>query len=245
MNNVLSCKKLEFGRDRALTPPLDWEVNSGEFWAVVGPNGCGKSTLIDTILGILPAFDGTYERTRSCSHVAQIPDETNTAPARVVDVVSIGLERGLSWLIPFHRHKYAAQIDIMLDTFELTSLKQRQFSELSPGERQRVLLAQALVGSPELIVLDEAASAMDPVHAKTTMAQLARIASQNNIAVIAITHHLDTQIDAVSHILRFTPGGFECEKQNHDGNASKPDSTKNISIVTQMDVPSALKEDII
>ncbi len=211
MTCVLHCAGLAFGRHQALTPPLDWDVNSGEFWAVVGPNGCGKSTLINTILGLLPKQGGVTTRTRACAHVAQVPDEVNTAPARVYDVVAVGLERGKTWLIPFFRRRHREKIDAVLEAFELGALKHRAFVTLSPGERQRVLLAQALVGEPELIVLDEAASAMDPGHAETTFLQLARLARQKGIAVIAITHQLDVQKCAVTHILRFVEHGFEFE----------------------------------
>ena len=202
---VLRCEKLQFGHERPLCAPLDWEVHAGEIWAVAGSNGCGKTTLLRTLLGFLRPLSGTLERTKSCSYLAQSA-ESLVAPARVEDVVYLGAETGLSGLIPFYRRRFAKTVERLLDSFELRSLRNRSIHETSPGERQRTLLAQSIVRSPELVCLDEATSAMDPQHTRDSFAYLVEYARQSRCAVVAISHSLYAQIDQFTHLLAFTDG---------------------------------------
>lgn len=202
----LTCKALTFGYGEPLSEPLDWEVKPGEFWAVAGPNGCGKTTLFKTLLGFLKPVDGRVVCTDSCAYVAQLSDELFAAPARVCDVVCIGLDRRQTWFKPFYRRGQRSALSEVLSSFELEDLKNRQVGEISPGERQRVLMAQALISRPKLVFLDEAASAMDPKHAVMAYQKMAEAVENTQASVIAITHHLDVLEDLATHILRFDQG---------------------------------------
>ena len=203
------CRSLTFGRHRALMPPLDWTVKPGECWAVTGENGCGKTTLIKTILGFLKPISGSFEAVSPRAYVAQVSEAASTAPARIRDIVAQGLESGLSGLMPFYAWRRRKTIDDALKDFDLTDIQKRDISRVSVGQKQRALLARAFVRRPAVVFLDEATSAMDPTHAKSVFAHLAELCKSSNCAVIAVSHSLATHIESMTHELRFTTDGYE------------------------------------
>ncbi len=208
MTNFVECKDLQFGYVQALKPALNWTVKPKEFWAIIGENGCGKTTLFKTLLGQLRPFSGSIHVAPRCSYIAQTGEHAATMPARVCDVVSIGVEEGFSSLKPFYRFKYKKDIANAIRAFELESMQKRQFSDLSQGEKQRVQLAQAIVRSPSLILLDEATSAMDPVHARESFRLLNEQMNEQNMSVVAISHSMTFHHDYITHVLAFIEDGF-------------------------------------
>ena len=208
MTNILRTKELVFGREKPLTAPLSWQVEPGEIWAIVGENGCGKSTLLKTLLGFLPPLGGSCHLTPKRAYFAQLGDAANIAPATVRDVVALGLESGSSVWRPFYYRRHRAQIEEVLKAFNLTELQDRSFHEISPGERQRALLAQALVRFPQLLLLDEATAAMDKRHAALILELLVKYSREHDLAVVAVSHHLEQKPAAFTHILAFREGAF-------------------------------------
>ncbi len=208
MTNILETERLSFGREKPLTAPLSWQVEPGEIWAIIGENGCGKSTLLKTLLGFLPPLGGSCHLTPNRAYFAQLGDAANIAPATVSDVVALGLESGSSVWRPFYYRRHRAQIEEVLKAFNLTELQNRSFHEISPGERQRALLAQALVRFPQLLLLDEATAAMDKRHAALILELLAKYSREHELAVVAVSHHLEQKPAAFTHILAFHEGTF-------------------------------------
>lgn len=208
MTAVLKCKDLLFGYGDPLCIPLTWEVQPGEIWAVAGSNGCGKTTLMRTILKFLKPLGGSVEVNGSCAYIAQTP-ELDIMPARVRDIVGFGLETGMSGFKPFHVFRQRKKIDEMLEAFDLMPLKNRSIHEISPGERQRAMMAGAIVRRPTLLFLDESTSAMDPVHTHDSFETLVKLAKENDGAVVAISHSLHAQLDLVTHLLVLRDGQYE------------------------------------
>ena|GEM_PF-1731123 len=208
MKHLLTCHQYTFGAVRELMPPLDWHVEPGEYWTIVGPNGCGKTTLLRSLLGLMPCLDGTTSLVLSTRYFPQTDTEGTDIPARVWDIVAGGLESNLSFLNPLHLFKSRHTVAQILARLDLTHLRYRQYATLSPGERQRVRLARTMVSRPRLIFLDEATSAMDSHHAIVCFEILNDYRKSHDASIVSISHHLRAQSDVTTHILAFVPNGY-------------------------------------
>lgn len=175
-----------------LLPAVDLEIESGQMWALIGRNGSGKTTLLRTILGLLPSVGGLVIRDKS-SCVSYIPQRTDydlAVPARVIDIVREGLDHHRSFLSPFFVGRHAADVQRALEETGTKELAHRRFRELSEGQRQRVLIAKAIVCDPGLIVLDEPTSAMDPLAERSMFELLDRLRRSRDLAVLVASHSM-------------------------------------------------------
>lgn len=175
---------------------LDLVVGPGELVALVGPNGSGKSTLLKVIAGLLPATAGTVSvlgsaAGRAPERVAYLPQSEQVRwdfPLLVEDVVLMGRVARLGPLRSPGRNDRAAA-RAALERVGAAALARRPVSALSGGERQRVLLARTLVAEPELYLLDEPATGVDPTTEEQLMDILQVIAAQGRTVLVA-THDL-------------------------------------------------------
>ena len=188
---LLHVHELQVGYERrAILPPFSLHVERGQVWAVIGPNGAGKSTFLRTLLGLQAPVAGVIER--ASGPIGYVPQRTEidvAVPQRVCDLVRMGTERRWSVLRPWAARRHPGVERAMADT-DVMSLAKQPWRQLSEGQKQRVLLAQALAGDPALLVLDEPTSAMD-LHAEAAIFQLLdRLRVERQLGVIVISHHL-------------------------------------------------------
>ncbi len=204
MTLLLQAEGLQVGhRGKAILPPIDVALYSEQFWAVIGPNGSGKTTLLRTLLGLLPRLSGQIERAsgRAIGYVPQRNEIDPSVPARVLDLVRTGTERGWSFLNPLWHRNSRVQVENALRDTEIEALAHRQWTQLSEGQKQRVLMAQALAGEPDLLVLDEPTSAMD-LHAERGIFELlGQLRQRRGLGVLVVSHNLGLLSRSASHVL--------------------------------------------
>ncbi|MBK8012880.1 MAG: ATP-binding cassette domain-containing protein [Deltaproteobacteria bacterium] len=195
---------LEVGYGRsAILPPLSGAFERAQIWGLVGRNGAGKSTLIRTLLGLQPAIAGRIARLEGlrATHVPQRHAYDLSLPCRVVDFVRAGLDRGWSFLDPLHVRRGRAKVEqAMLET-QTEHLASMQFSSLSEGQKQRAMIARALVVDPDLLILDEPTSAMDPMSEKAIFELIQSVTVQRGLAVVIASHQMSLMFGLVSHIV--------------------------------------------
>ena len=186
---------------RPLLPPLDLAVRPGQAWAFTGLNGSGKTTLLRTAIGLLPRVSGAVRREPAVavSYVPQRGDYDLSVPSRAVDLVSAGLDRGWSFLRPLHLRRGRDRVRSVMDETGVGDLGRRPFAELSEGQKQRVLIARALVSDPQLLVLDEPTSAMDPVGEQGIFGLIEALRDSRGLAVILATHTMSYVPEFATH----------------------------------------------
>ena len=194
---------------------LNWTVRRNENWAIVGPSGSGKSTLLSLIAGDNPQAYANeiylFGRRRGSGesiwdikeHIGMVSSEMQTLYRRdmaACDVVasgifdSIGLYRNLD-----SEHK--RQVEKWIEFFGISNIANNIFTRLSSGERRMVLLARAMVKSPELLILDEPCQGLDRENRKLFLGLIEMIGRDTDTNLLYVTHHQDELPACVDHIL--------------------------------------------
>jgi iron complex transport system ATP-binding protein len=216
---VLRVRQLTVRRSVPILRGLDWTVQRGEHWVILGPNGCGKTSLLAALTGYLSPTAGeiavlgaSYGRTDwrelrrrvgfvSNALIRQVePDE----PA--LHVVASGPTAALNlWHPPSPGLRAAARR--LLRTWQCRELADRPWGVLSQGERQRVLIARALLAKPPLLLLDEPCAGLDPVAREQLLVDIERqIARRGGPSVVLITHHVEEITPGFTHALLLRAG---------------------------------------
>lgn len=199
---LLRLRSLEAGHaGRAILPPISLDLLPGELWALLGPNGGGKTTLLRTVVGLLPPVGGAVERTPGVA-VGYVPQRASIDPAvpnRVIDLVRGGLDRNLSFLSPLSPRRRGDAVAGALAACGVEELTGEPFATLSEGQKQRVLLARALAGDPQVLVLDEPTSAMDRNAERSVLSLLARLRRERELGLIVVGHHVQALLAHATH----------------------------------------------
>jgi ABC-type Mn2+/Zn2+ transport system ATPase subunit len=180
-----------YGR-RPLFPAVSLAVSRGDFLAIVGPNGGGKTTLLRTLLGVLPVIGGrrVLPAPLAVGYVPQRDQVDAIWPLSAEEVAIMGRAR----LVPPGRRAGAADLAAVREALArvgVGELAHRPFRDLSGGERQRTLIARALAAEPQLLALDEPTSGMDPAGELDVMDLLRGLNRERALAVVMVSHRLD------------------------------------------------------
>lgn len=178
-----------------------FRIERGEFVAVIGPNGAGKSTLLKMVLGALaPAegsvtVDGAAPRRGKLAigYTPQARPAVAGSGIRGRDVVRLGVD-GHRWGVPLPgsaETEARARVNSALESVGALGQGARRIGELSGGERQRLLLAQALARRPCLLAFDEPVASLDVTSRAEFIALVARLAREQNVAVMMVTHDVN------------------------------------------------------
>jgi zinc transport system ATP-binding protein len=188
----LRCERLVVGHaGRALLPPCDLEIRRGKLTMVLGRNGAGKSTFFRTVLGLMPPVSGRVVRAPNVrlAYVGQALILDRILPLRARDVVGWGALGGWNFQGPPDGATQAVW-QRALGEAGASELAERNFHDLSEGQKQRVLLARMLAANPDVGFLDEPTAAMDAVAEEEATEHLARLAHERGLAIVVISHVL-------------------------------------------------------
>lgn len=168
----------------------DLRVGSGDFMGIVGPSGSGKTTLLRVVLGTVRPVAGTVRRRPDLAvgYVPQLETVDWNFPVTVSEAVLMARTRGrrLPWAGPAERREAAA----VLDRLGIADLGHRHLRQLSSGQLQRVFIARALLGEPQLLLLDEPTSGVD-VRTRHDVLHLLADLNAGGLAVVLTTHDLN------------------------------------------------------
>ena len=191
----LVCRDLVVGHGGIpLLPPVSVELRPGEFWAVIGRNGAGKSTWIRTVLSLLPAVAGEVRRDPDDLPLAYVPQRASydpIVPLQAETVVRMGLERGLSFLRAGPARRLEDRVQAAMEAAGCADLRTQSFRTLSAGQKQKVLLARALAGQPKIAFFDEPTAAMDVVAEGEALARLDELREEHGIGLVVVSHFLE------------------------------------------------------
>ncbi len=218
--SVLEVRRLRVARGRtAILRGVDWRVAPGEHWVILGANGSGKTSLLKALTGFLSPTSGEisvlgkiygesdWRELRLKIGVVTSAFTISIPPAEpVIDTVVSGKYAQLDlWHAGTRGDRIAAKK--LLRFVGLARIAEREWAYLSQGERQRVLIARALMARPRLLILDEPCAGLDPVARGKFLRfveQLAR--KKNSPALVLVTHHVEEITPAFTHALLLRRG---------------------------------------
>jgi zinc/manganese transport system ATP-binding protein len=193
---------------RAVLADASFAIGQGEFIGVLGPNGAGKTTLMRAILGLLPPSAGSV-RVFGCSPqrgdraIGYLPQVRTVLPdlrVRGLDFIGSSLH-GERWGLPQLSRRDKSMIEATLESVGARDLAQRPLSDMSGGERQRLLLAQALIGEPKLLLLDEPLISLDARHQEVAIDVVHQVCRKRGITVLFSAHELNQLLGTLDRVL--------------------------------------------
>jgi iron complex transport system ATP-binding protein len=218
MTPVLHLENLCLHRDRSILTDITWTVHPGERWALLGPNGCGKTTLLNALTGYMTPVDGTmtlfggtYGRTdwrdlrRRVGLVSTSLLPRIEGGEKAWEVVMSGRYAQINfWGNPMPDDRARAMN--FLDRVEAGAIADDPWRQLSAGERQRVLIARAMNGDPALLLLDEPCAHLDPAARESFLKFLDRFSADSPTPVVLVTHHLEEVTPAFTRAILLKGG---------------------------------------
>jgi iron complex transport system ATP-binding protein len=203
-----------------LLQDVTWRVGPGEHWAVLGANGAGKSSLLSIVgavrhpsrgtASVLGARLGRVDLRALRARIGVVDSVTGARIPKVLSLLDVALTGASGTVLPrpeVYTDTDRARAADEIDRVGLKALTHRRFGDCSQGERQRALLARALVGQPELLLLDEAAVGLDLPAREALLAALTSAAADSpERATITVTHHVEELPPTTTHALLIRSG---------------------------------------
>ena len=212
---VLKLKDVTLIREKKqILKNINWEAKKGEHWAVLGLNGAGKTTLLNLLCGyyypskgeveVLGKKFGRYdlrELRRELGFVSSSLQEKLYVNETTLEVVLSGFFATIG-LFDVPGEMEAEKAKLLLKKFKLEKLVSSKYQTLSQGEKQKVLIARALINNPQLLILDEPAAGLDLLAREELLADVDSLCrEENGPTVIFVTHHPEEIVAGITHVL--------------------------------------------
>ena len=202
---------------RVVWSGVELEVEQGEFVAVLGPNGAGKSTLLKALLGLVPLSHGAvsvfgHPVGRGNADVGYLPQRRRFDPdlrIRAVDLVRLGLD-GASWGLSLPSAAKQRRVAEIIELVGATPYQDRAIGELSGGEQQRVLLAQALVSGARMLMLDEPLDSLDLNNQQAISELIRGICKSQGVTVLLVAHDVNPILPFIDRVVYVAGGHVLC-----------------------------------
>jgi zinc/manganese transport system ATP-binding protein len=207
---------------RILWSDVTLQVQAGEFACILGPNGVGKSTMIKAVLGEVPLSTGRMrvlgrapgEANQRIGYLPQRRSFDAQLRVRGIDIVRLGLDGG-RWGLPLpgasrfsgRARAAAARVAEVIDLVGATPYARRPIGELSGGEQQRLLIAQALAAKPRLLLLDEPLDSLDLPNQSAIARLVSDICRSEQIAVVMVAHDVNPILGYLDRVIYLAAGG--------------------------------------
>jgi len=202
MSHILDISNISLSfRDKSILSNVSLEVSAGEFFVIIGPNGAGKTSLLKVLSGLQKAQKGTvtikdknilnYRRRNLSQIMAIVPQHIEVGfPFTVADTVIMGRSPHLGILGMEGENDFHIAEEAMKFT-DVSHLTDRKLFQLSGGELQRVIIARAICQQPEIILLDEPTTALDPAHQLKIMDLMEKFRREHGTTIIMVSHDLN------------------------------------------------------
>lgn len=204
---------LAAGHGRAIVlQRVNLTIRSGEFWFFLGTNAQGKSTLLNTLIGVLPGQGGKVEfgdvdGRLTCDSIGYVPQRCDLAPnlpTTAHEFVSLGLVG-----VKISRAERDERVQQALAAVGLGGLDRKSYGSMSGGQRQRVLVARALARRPRLLCVDEPMNNLDLVTERSLLELFARQNRDEGLTIVFVTHDVSVAAHYASHVALVHGGGVE------------------------------------
>jgi len=187
---------------------INLSISEGEFITILGPNGAGKSTFLKLLLGLNAPTSGQVKvlgrvPTKGNNEIGYVPQHRSVdvdLALQARDVVGFGLD-GDKWGFGLPNKHRTDIINKVLEEVDMLNLASMPVGKLSGGEQQRLLIAQALLTDPKILLLDEPLSNLDISHAQAIVSLIKKIADDRNITVLLVTHDVNLLLGVIDRAI--------------------------------------------
>lgn len=213
MKHLITCKDLCIGHDKNIVAgPIQLEINEGDYLCVVGENGAGKSTFMNTILGLIHPLSGTitYDGDFDGHKIGYLAQQTlvqKDFPSSVEEVVLSGFVGHLGRRLFYNKEEKRLAKEYMKKT-GVDTLAKRCYRDLSGGQQQRTLLARALCAADKMILLDEPAAGLDPDAMQYMYNSIAQL-NKDGMTIVMISHDVSAVLQYANRIVYFENKGIK------------------------------------
>ena len=218
---IFDVENLNFNvRGQKILSHISLQIFSGEYVAIIGPNGGGKTTLIRMLLGLEKPTDGMIKlfgkkliNFKEWSKIGYVPQRVSLVdanfPATVLDIVNMGRVSKRNLFSRMSKEDVNTVNDAM-KKMDILDLKDKMVGTLSGGQRQRVMIARALASNPEILILDEPNTGVDIVSQKRFYELLSKLNKEENITIVFITHDIGVIADDIGRLFTINQKAIIC-----------------------------------